>query len=140
MISRQLSGLETILRRCASGGSAPGFLLARFRDPAGGPGFFMCRAQESQVDSKGRAGPKVRHTLCNYYLPPTRPHFRLAGIARKDTCASGPLVPLELPGEEMPGCLGALTLDYYHCNKEPGQHPRYFLLFPLFSSLCARCA
>ncbi len=50
--------------------------------------------------------------------------------AREDTCASGPLVPLELPGEEMPGCLGALTLDYYHCNKEPGRHPRYFLLFP----------
>ena len=41
--------------------------------------------------------------------------------ARKDTRASGPLAPLELPGEEMPGCLGARTLGYYHCNKEPGQ-------------------
>ena len=41
--------------------------------------------------------------------------------ARKDTRASGPLAPLELPGEKMPGCLGALTLGYYHCNKEPGQ-------------------
>jgi len=60
--------------------------------------------------------------------------------ARKDTLASGPLAPLELPGEEMPGCLGALTLDYYHCNKELGQHPRYSLLFPLFTSLCARLA
>ncbi len=41
--------------------------------------------------------------------------------ARKDIRASGPLAPLELPGEEMPGCLGARTLDYYHCNKEPVQ-------------------
>ncbi len=41
--------------------------------------------------------------------------------ARKDTRASGPLAPLELPGEKMPGCLGARTLGYYHCNKEPGQ-------------------
>jgi hypothetical protein len=41
--------------------------------------------------------------------------------ARKDTRASGPLAPLELPGEEMPGCLGARTLGYYHCNKEAGQ-------------------
>ena len=41
--------------------------------------------------------------------------------ARKDTRASGPLAPLELPGEEMPGCLGARTLGYYHCNKEPDQ-------------------
>ena len=41
--------------------------------------------------------------------------------ARKDTRASGPLAPLELPGEKMPGCLGARTLGYYHCNKESGQ-------------------
>ena len=37
--------------------------------------------------------------------------------ARKDTRASGPLAPLELPGEEMPGCLGAHTLDDYLCTK-----------------------
>ena len=34
------------------------------------------------VDSKGRAGPETRHDLCNNHLPPTRPRFRLAGIAR----------------------------------------------------------
>ena len=37
--------------------------------------------------------------------------------ACKDTLSSGPLASLELPGEEMPGCLGALTLDYHHCNR-----------------------
>jgi len=38
-------------------------------------GFFMCRVPECQVDSKGRAGPKVRHALCNNH-PLELPRFR----------------------------------------------------------------
>jgi len=41
MISRQLSGLETILREMCFWRIRPGFLLVRFHDPGGSSGFFM---------------------------------------------------------------------------------------------------
>ena len=99
MISRQLSGLETILRDNMLPEDLPRTFLrfaSTIREEV--RGFFMCRVPDCQVDSKDRAGPKVRHALCNNHPPPTRPRFRLAGIARSaPPCGDAPLVYSNLP-------------------------------------------